>query len=503
MNSVSNKRNSICIAVFFLSIFTFTFILTELTPLIADDFNYAFTWSNAYIRVENLSMLIESMRIHRNITHGRVFAQGWVTLFMMFPRWVFSLANAAVITLLYISVLHYFQRTGTERPVVAASALAALYWICMPAFGQVFLWLSGACNYIWGTAFALLLIETTASLKSGRRGMLTTLLLLPLAFAVGAWSEHISFATIIIQFLLFIRLWNHTKKLPICEGVLLLCSGTGYLFLMLAPSMLGSNLGNNAVNIVTDRLYVLSDLAAKYWWILPFLIVLVAVTNLHLKKKPSRKQRITVVLSSVCIISWLGFVVSFCQYWSRGGLYRAISSTPVGFLLLFSMFLSAMQHAVVRAVKREVIIDAVIFCVAGLGALALFLMFAQYIPGRGFCAPVVFIGLATVRLCSELDPENHKWISFVLLSVFLLCFCLGVADIGRVQRAAVERYAEIKTAQNSDGILVAVPYPERTKYSAQYGLQDLAEGEHWPNDVMGVYYGLKKVVVSQETQGRS
>ena len=60
------------------------------------------------------------------------------------------------------------------------------------------------------------------------------------------------------------------------------------------------------------------------------------------------------------------------------------------------------------------------------------------------------------------------------------------------------RDAAIRQALDGDGILTASPYPVKTKYSAQYGLLDLAEDENWPKDMIKEYYGLKEIIVCSE-----
>lgn len=60
------------------------------------------------------------------------------------------------------------------------------------------------------------------------------------------------------------------------------------------------------------------------------------------------------------------------------------------------------------------------------------------------------------------------------------------------------RDGAIRQALAGDGILTASPYPAKTKYSAQYGLLDLAEDENWPKDMIKEYYGLKEILVCSE-----
>ena len=100
------KQTSLKDAVFLTVVFALTCFLTALTPLIADDFNYAFSWADE-TRIDSFRQIISSMEAHRIWTHGRVFAQGWVTLFMMWPRWMFPLFNALVITLFFLETERY------------------------------------------------------------------------------------------------------------------------------------------------------------------------------------------------------------------------------------------------------------------------------------------------------------------------------------------------------------------------------------------------------------
>ena len=116
------KQNSLQRIVFFAVIFGLGYLLTAFTPLIADDFNYAFSWADE-TRIDNLRLVVSSMEAHRIWTHGRVFAQGWVTLFMMWPRWMFPLSNGLVITLFFWEMERYFRLRSVARPVLASAVV--------------------------------------------------------------------------------------------------------------------------------------------------------------------------------------------------------------------------------------------------------------------------------------------------------------------------------------------------------------------------------------------
>ncbi|HBB60910.1 MAG TPA: hypothetical protein DCZ61_03850 [Lachnospiraceae bacterium] len=497
MRIKEKKQNTaVSLVVFLLAVFAGTWLLTKMTPLVGDDFNYAFSWADD-TRVDNFTLVVKSMISHRLWTHGRVFAQGWVTLFMMWPRWVFPLANAAVVTAFFAALYHFFKRLGTPSPLRACMAAAALYWVCMPVFGQVFLWLDGACNYFWGAAFAWILLELMWSAKDSRFIALWTFLLMPLAFAVGAWSEHISFAVIVIQFLVLVLNWVQRKRLPVMEGVILLVSCAGYLFLMFAPSMLPSILKARATAAAEEHLSAVSGFIAEKWWLIAAALVVMVLLIFWLKGKPTWQSRcvaLSAAASGVCLLAGLYFACS--ALWT-GGIWTLVSSTQAGFLMLLGFFFLCLMNAVRHNGKTEQVVLGSVLALGGICALVPFSV-AMYVPARGFCAPVVFIGISTVLLWNSVERQSQRSrriVTALLGGVFLLHFIPGMMDLVHVEKAAEARNRAIQEALDSDGVLYAVPYPVKTKYSAQYGIQDLAEGEYWPNEFVVKYYGLKDVVV--------
>ena len=120
-------------------------ILTALTPLVADDFNYAFSWANGE-RLHDFMGVVYSVSAHRSFTNGRVFAHGFVQIFSMLPRWAFVFCNGLMaMGAVWLLGRYLLRWCGKERPGLVALALALL-WISMPVFGQVFLICSPAAG---------------------------------------------------------------------------------------------------------------------------------------------------------------------------------------------------------------------------------------------------------------------------------------------------------------------------------------------------------------------
>ena len=498
MKITKKLNNAIFLFAFLAAMFTVTWRLTTITPLVGDDYNYAFTWTD-HSRIDNFTLVCQSMNTHRNWTHGRVFAQGWVSLFMMWPEKLFSFANASVVTAFFVALHHYFRRVKVEKPIESCMAVAVLYWICMPAFGQVFLWLDGACNYFWGAALSGILLETEFSFKETKHRLLLAMLLFPFAFAAGAWSEHISFAFLVIQFLYIMSLLKQNRKLPKAETLIFLTSCAGYLFLMLAPSMLPSILRRRAMQAAGEHLETMMELISEKWWLIPILLLCGFIVWYILRKKPDKNMRWTLVFKLAALLCVLADVFYITRIvleqtgWDTV-LFTLVSSTQVGFLTLMACYCSCLASAFRQKIDKCIIREAVILGAGGISALLLFVL-AMYVPARGFCAPVVFIGIATVRLYTALQHKISWAVLIALLTVFVLFFTVGVSDVMHVYRAAIERDKAITAALSTDGILIASPYPEKTKYSAQYGIQDLTDDGSWPNDVIIEYYGLKDIHV--------
>ena len=527
-----------------LAVFSLVLVITEMTPLVADDYDYAFSWSY-FIRIDNLKLLRGSMNTHRLFTHGRVFAQGWVCLFLMLgvPEWAFSIANALVCTAFAGFSHAFFQRQRISQPAIASAALGMLLWICMPVFGQVFLWLDGACNYFWGAALCWAVLEQAFRMEDDgtRIRDLRTILLLPFAFVAGAWSEHISFAMLVILFLYMLHTRFREKRIPFRATAIWLLGATGYLYLMFQPTMLPGKLLNRADGVFSSYLEKVCAQAPKLilaFMVLAAICTLVAYAFRVFEQKNGRQKTVTGCFGILFGITACTAAAFGVRAFLQGGLLALVSSAPAGISIVAALFFFALWNAIRQNLDRDKLALPLILTAGGVSALIPFLA-ASYKPARGFCAPVVFTLLGTVLLLgltaegqakieqpfeengqnvqnreasitihqseaknrkterAKKMPVPKKWrILMTLLAVcFLFYFTVGFSDIARVNEAAREREQAIAQALEGDGILVTRPYPCRTKYSAQYGLQDLEPDGSWPNDKMKAFYGLKDIIV--------
>ena len=491
---------------FFAVVFGVMFALSLATPLIADDFNYAFGYANDS-RISSLRDIWSSMEWHRRLLNGRVFSHGWLSLVLMYPRWVYAGLNAAVAILFSWTTMGFFQDQGIARPVLAAACVWMLLWICMPGFGQVFFWTAGACNYFWGIALAWFLIWRVTGLKQrAKQYALRTVLLLLFAFVAGAWSEHISFAMLVILFLMLLWGWIQSRRLLPSEAMAFLSACVGYLYLMLAPgSKLFQRLHDAGDPTEEGNLTHLLRALPEGW--LPAGLAITGLLAVMIVILIRRKEifRLWLALSFgiavVCSIITLFFSV---RAWRQDSIFGIISSSQVGFLAVLSLFSAALFQAL-KGNEKERALQALILAFGGLCGVALF-VFGEYFPIRGFCAPVTMLVLSVVLLASPKEEDERcvtttGVIAFVLLvSCFIVCFYVGVKDIFCVRQQASSRETAFMSAAGGDKIVVVTPYSYRSKYTAQYGNPDLGPDEDWPNGVVADYYGVNRILV-QQAQG--
>ena len=498
------KLNIGCVTLF-AAVFVVAFLFSLWTPLIADDYNYAFGYSTS-TRIGSLREIWISMAWHRKLLNPRVFSHGWLSLVLMYPRWVFAALNGAAAVLFSWTTESFLREQESRHPALMTAVVWMLLWICMPAFGQIFFWTAGACNYFWSIVFSWFIIRSVLHLEQQRENRMRSILLLLLpTFAAGAWSEHISFAMLMVLFLLLVRNWIRTSRFPWGEAVLLLSGGFGYLFLMLAPSAkLFQRLhdaGDPTEQGVLTR--ILSALPNKAIPVFVAGLLLVLLLLLFIGKKSGKRAALLALSAAGVILSGTAFLVFALRGYAYRGICGMISSAPGGFFLTLTVFCTALTISLIRRGYKERILLSLIFAFSGISGFALFL-FGEYFPVRGFCAPVTLLILAAVYLAEPHWNNARRHLKVAAISLvtacFALCFLIGGADIERVHRAAAEREAAFAAAAAGDKKVVLTPYPCKTKYSAQYGNQDLIPDADWPNGVMADYYDVIRIIVVEPVE---
>lgn len=210
--------------------------LNCLTPYVADDYTFAFSYATGQ-RLTGLFSVLESQWYHYFHWSGRFIIKCLAQGFTVLPKGVFNLLNAAVYTGLGL-LLHRLALGERRRWSPALLALVYLsLWMVSPAFGQTNLWMCGSCNYLWATFFCAAALVPYA--LHFRRALPPRRWLAPaclLAGLVAGWASENTSAGLLVALVLCVGffLWRD-KKAPLWAWLGLAGALAGFALLILAP----------------------------------------------------------------------------------------------------------------------------------------------------------------------------------------------------------------------------------------------------------------------------
>ena len=415
----------------FAAIYVLMLALNGMTPMSGDDFCHYFGLDGEHIRT--LPQIGENLRNLWLNTNGRVLAHFFVYLMQIPPRFVFRVLNALMLPGLLWLMLRYLP--GKEKGKLGCLLLGfMLIWNWMPGFGEVFLWLTGSCNYGWGLPllFAALLPFYRAALgnaeKMGRgRAALWCLLCL----LTGAFNENCGIALLAAAFLLNMIAWFGERRFPAAAALAWLFGLLGFALLLLAPSTLATRTGELSLRALALGLkQVLRRLEEE---MLPLFLLYALLFAWALEKKTERR----VILSSAALM--------------LGGLISALA-------------LSAAVYQVSRCF-------AVTGCLSTLACLVL-----------GTSLP-------------EKERKGRMTAVLALVSVlFVFSFLRGSGDVFSLFLQGREREAAIRAARESGQQEVTLKRFVTTTGYAEVSYEELEEApDFWYNDLLAKYYGIERV----------
>lgn len=442
MKSRLSSRASRGLAALYLAVFLLMLLFTALTPLVADDYSYCFSWVDSG-RITSPLQIPASMAVHRQLTNGRVIPHALVQLVLLAPKLLFDLLNAgAAVLLLWLLGGYTRDRTPGQRLLLALTA-ALLLFNEMPAFGQVALWLDGSVNYSWGIVVFLLFLRPYAAAWLGqaqKRSLPRDLGFLLLALIAGAYSENGSLATLFAAACLTLLCALRDRRLSWRPLLGLALGGAGYVFLMSAPATSGRGAGLD-FSALSKNFKHITELTRGE--LLPLFLLFAILLTLCLLAKADRKK---LLLAGIFFLAGLGSLASFlfARYFVARHFCFTVYFTVLACLLLLSALLE---------------------------------------KGR---------------------PTFPALTAAVMAVLFAFNLAQGGLDIAVTYKHFREREAAIHAALDAGQREVYLPvYESATGYSAPYQLLDLSPQPHdWPNCSLEDYYGIESIygVLPEETE---
>lgn len=238
MNRIIKKiKNNKLLFVFLITIYLCIVFLAKNSLYAPDEFNFSnIPWTSE--RVDSFRDILVSMKMIYTTTGGRIPAHFLTYIFLFLQMHLFDILNAAVFILyLYISA-KFFCKKNMKLGIILSSFVVTFL---MPMFGEMFIWLTGSCVYLWMTTIAIIylyymyeIIKNDYELKLWEK-----ILLYILAFVAG-WSQELT-AIIVGLSIGMLGLVNikkvfkfEKKKLFYIIGSVIVF-GVGALLLFLAP----------------------------------------------------------------------------------------------------------------------------------------------------------------------------------------------------------------------------------------------------------------------------
>ena len=224
--------------IIFILIVGFFFARNCLTPLVYDDYVYAFVWrldesagGNHYNtlvdlarRVDSFGELIDSQLSHYMTWGGRTIAHCFVQFFVRIGRDWFSVANTIIAALLIVLIAKLAEVRLTRKNLLW---IFFGLWLAVPQWFFSTMWLTGSCNYLWTTtlelAFLYCLTRKNISIAA-----------IPLGLTAGWSNEASGIATICMAIFFAVRARRSGELQPRMIASIA-AAMIGYALLMAAP----------------------------------------------------------------------------------------------------------------------------------------------------------------------------------------------------------------------------------------------------------------------------
>lgn len=282
MKKILNEKN-IILFIIFISMLT----LNYLYPYISDDYTYMYKYDN-FERIKNISDIFLSMKDHYFLWGGRVLAHSLASVFLLIPKNIFNICNSIMYTI-FIYMIYLIGRRNNKDNYNYLFIIHLLIWFINISFGEVTLWLTGSCNYLWTSVIILLFLYLFH--KENKNVIIFSIL----GILAGMCNENFSLSIIFVCILFVIFNKNYRNKNNYIGIIFLII---GYLFLFLAPgNFIRASAGvNNIITITQKTLYLI-----KVFSLLIIFILLLSYV-LYKKNKLKKDYLIYILGSIICIL---------------------------------------------------------------------------------------------------------------------------------------------------------------------------------------------------------
>lgn len=310
-------------------IFLSMLILNLITPLIMDDFSYAFGTTG---RVQNLKDIFDFQIWYYLHWGGRNVAHTLAQFFLMNNKLLFNIMNSAIYTLLIYLIYRIIKGKNEDHPIYPL--LIHLYlWFFTPVFGQAFIWLTGSCNYLWTTTIIMIFLNLFLHFNASQKkyNILKCILFGVLGIITGWTNENsgTSLVFILISYIIVKKLIEK-EKINSIQWFGILGTIIGFVIMIVAPGnfIRSSGFDDNRFFIIKwiERAISITQTAESYL-LIPIIILVIILSCYFYNKQKIRKEIYLFIIGTIIAIYSMVASPTFPERsWTMVIIYMAIIS---------------------------------------------------------------------------------------------------------------------------------------------------------------------------------
>ena len=438
-----NRKASIALSVLLLlALLVVMYLLNRHTTLIVDDYDYSFNYEGR--RFTSLQEVFIRLWHHYFEWGGRVVVHFIAIVFLWAGKPIFDIFNTfaflGMVCMMYYLAIGNWPCGKKNYPMVLLGTFFMLFAFT-PAFGQDFLWLVGASNYLWGLLMFLLMLLPFRKQLFQKYNVFANPLYCPLFFigsVVAGWTNENMGVTLVVLIIAFILIyWWNERTIYAWTIWALIGAILGAGFLILAPG--------NFVRLHTEG----------GGHTLHFFRNFLGITKILLKP---------------------GFLlIPLCLF----GIFRCFSCN-------------------VEEQKKVIVSDLFLFA----SLISAYAMIASpYFTDRARLGTLVLGIIACMSVYPYLVLDSKKYqkitalVAVIVLALLASDIKAGYKDIVAYEKRDMAKVAYTLQQKEKGNMDIILPknYPS-TKYCAAWGLEDISENtKHWTNTGYARYFGVKTV----------
>ena len=439
-----------CIAIVFIF-----FLYNVYTPMITDDYSYS-------LGINSVSDIIKSQYEHYFNWGGRSVAHFLAQLWLLIGKPLFNAANTIIYFLFIMLVCFHITGSIKKFNPLLFIIINMSFWILTPVWGEIFVWLTGSCNYLWTTTIILLFLAPFRKHLGDNEWKLNIPLSILYLFigALAGWSNENSGAALLFFFIgYFIIKKLKDDKVRLFEILCLIGFLTGFILLICAPGNFARMESINEQNprsfslftALIIRFFNITNMFSEYGIIFIIAIILTAL-DINSKKNPLLQ------------FSIFGFNI---KYQNQNKL------KPFTYIYLLAAFIGAYS-----------------------------MVLSPEFPPRAYFIIIVFSVISFFQILAQRKyvlPEINKVFKIALITIFVFISVNSLIEATKgiigVYIRWYDRIEYIYSEKSKNNFNLKVPaIHSKNKYNAFNGQSDLnVEIHDHPNTVIAAYFGLESI----------